>query len=95
MSCEPLQIIQQIQEIKVCAQNPVSQFTPFFLTATIEGQTAFTLPVIPLAIWVAINGTEQSQAKTPTPDFTVAETTLTLSSGIDIGDTVFGMIQTA
>lgn len=92
---QPIQIIQRIQEINVCAQNPVAQFIPFFVTATIQGQTIFNLPAIALSIWVAINGTEQSQAKTPTPDFTVSENVLTLSSGVDIGDTVFGMIQIA
>lgn len=92
---KPIQINQIIEVIEVCAQNPIAQFLPFFLTATMDGQTVFTLPVLPLSIWVAINGTEQSQAKTPVADFIVSERTLTLSEGIDNGDTVFGMIQVA
>ena len=89
-----IQVMQVNEVIHMCAQNPVSQFLPFYFVAT-QGQTVFTLPAIALAAWVAINGTEQSAAKTPTPDFTIDETTLTLSSGVDAGDTVFGMIQVA
>lgn len=93
MNCNGITIIQRIQEITVCAQNPISQFIPFFLTATESNQTVFILPMVTLSIWVAINGTEQSQARIPTPDFTVSENILTLSEGVDIGDVVFGMIQ--
>lgn len=92
---QPIQVIQRIQEINVCAQNPIAQFIPFFVTATVNNQTIFTLPAVALSIWVAINGTEQSQAKTPVADFSVSENILTLSQGVDSGDTVFGMIQVA
>lgn len=94
MSCNNIQIIQRIQEITVCAQNPVAQFLPFWFEA-IQGQTVFVLPAVALSSWVAINGTEQSSAKTPTPDYTISEDILTLSDGVDAGDTVFGMIQIA
>lgn len=87
-------VVQQtVQNIRVCAQNPVSNFVPFFLTATVDGQVNFTLPFLPLSIWVAINGTAQAQAKTPTPDFTINGLVLTFSDGLDQGDIVFGMIQ--
>lgn len=88
-----IKIIQVVETINVCANNPIfNNFIPFFFTAT-QDQISFTLPGISLAIWVAINGTSQSQAKSPTPDFTVVGNILTLSDGVDEGDTVFGMMQ--
>lgn len=90
----PITILQTVEVINMCASNPVSNFIPFWFSAT-QGQTVFTLPAISLAAWVAINGTSQSSAKLPTADFTINENVLTLSSGMDAGDTVFGMIQVA
>lgn len=88
-----IQIIPQIQVINVCAQNPIlNNFVPFFFTAT-ENQNVFILPHISAASWIFINGTAQSQSKTPTPDYSVSGNTLTLSQGVDAGDIVFGMIQ--
>lgn len=96
MSCEPIQVIQQIQEITVCAQNPVSQFQPFSFTATVDNQTEFgPLPQVPLAIvTLAITGTLQNPGAV-TPDYTLSEDglTITLSEGIPAGNTVFGMYQ--
>lgn len=89
-----IQILQEVKMIKMCATNPVfNDFIPFFFTAK-QGQSVFTLPNIALATWVFINGIAQSQAKTPTPDFTINDNILTLSQGVDAGDIVFGMIQT-
>ena len=86
-------IIQEVTMIKVCALNPINNFLPFYFEAT-QGQTVFMLPAVALSCQLcAINGTAQSQAKTPTPDFTINENILTLSEGVDEGDTVFGVIQ--
>ncbi len=92
---ESITLIQQIEEIQVCAQNPVTQFIPYYFVAT-AGQSVFILPAIALSIPLcAFNGIAQSQAKTPTPDFTVNETILTMAWGLDEGDLVFGVIQIA
>ena len=92
---EAITLIQELEVIEVCAQNPVAQFLPFYFDA-IQDQTVFTLPAIALSVPLcAINGTAQSQAKTPTPDFTVVDNVLTLSEGVDAGDLVFGVIQVA
>lgn len=95
MSCNDITILQTIQEINVCAQNPIAQFVPYYFVAT-ANQTVFTLSAVALSVPLcAINGVAQSQAKTPTPDFTINENVLTLSSGVDAGDLVFGVIQVA
>lgn len=92
-SSKNLQVFQTIQKISVCAQNPISNFIAFYFLA-IQDQTVFTLPAIALSCQLcAINGTSQSQAKTPTPDFIITDNILTLSEGVDEGDTVFGVIQ--
>lgn len=94
-STEPITLIQQLEVIQVCAQNPVAQFIPFYFSA-VQDQTVFTLPAVALSCQLcAINGTSQSQAKTPTPDFTITDNILTLSEGVDLGDLVFGVIQIA
>ncbi len=87
----PIQIIQTLEVINVCAQNPIAQFVPFAFVAT-QGQTVFTLSNVALAVWLAINGTMQNQNA---GDFSVNENIVTLNTGIDAGDTVFGMIQVA
>jgi hypothetical protein len=96
MSCEPIQIIQQIQEIKVCAQNPVSQFQPFSFTSTVNGQTILgPLPQVPLAIIsLYIMGYGQNPLNSPA-DYTLDSTGLNivLSQGVPSGITVFGMYQ--
>lgn len=90
---QSIQVQPLIEVIEVCAQNPVAQFLPYFFIAT-QGQTVFTLPAIALSVPLcAINGTAQAQVKTPVPDFIITENILTLSSGVDDGDTVFGVIQ--
>ncbi len=90
-----ISLIQQVEVINVCAQNPVTQFTPFYFVAT-AGQTEFTLPGIALAMPLcAVNGTAQAQAKTPTPDFSFTDNILTINGDLDDGDLVFGIIQTA
>ncbi len=90
---DDINVIQTLEVIYVCAQNPIANFIPFFFIA-IQDQTTFTLPAVALSCQLcAINGTSQSQAKTPTPDFVITENILTLSQGVDEGDTVFGVIQ--
>lgn len=96
MSYGTIQILQQIQEITVCAQNPISQFQPFSFTATTNGQTVFgPLPQIPLAlITLAITGTLQDPG-TNSPDYSldVSGLNIILNSGIPLGNTVYGMYQ--
>lgn len=95
MTCNnSITVVQNNRPIQVCCQNPLPSFVPFFLTATIDGQLSFALPVpAVISIWVYINGVGQSGVKTPTPDFTVNGNILTFSSGLDEGDNAFGMIQ--
>ncbi len=74
--------------------NPMKNEDFYFVAA--EGQTQFTLARIYkdggfFALW--INGTGQSKAKTPTPDFVVSGVTLTLSQGLDEGDVVYGFYE--
>ncbi len=93
--CQPknITLIQQTEVIHVCATNPVSQFVPFYFEAT-QGQTEFTLPGVAIFVPLcAINGTAQSQAKTPVPDFTSDNDILTINGDLDEGDLVFGVIQ--
>jgi hypothetical protein len=70
---------------------PSIVFKDFTFTAT-EGQTVFTLASAPASpmILVWINGVGQNLAA---GDYTIVGTTLTLSSGVNAGDTVFGVYQ--
>ena len=94
MSCEPIQIIQQIQEITVCGQSITPQFAPYSFTATSDGQTTFgPLAQVPVSvITCAITGTIQN----PSVDYRLDTSGLyiILSEGIATGNTVYGMIQT-
>lgn len=96
MSCEPIQVIQQVQEITVCANNPISQFQPFSFTAIINNQTIFgLLPQVPLAIIsLYIMGIGQNPLNSPS-DYILDSTGLNivLSEGIPSGQTIFGMYQ--
>lgn len=82
--------------IRVTAQAPIlhpQRFKQFFLVATAQGQTAFTLPSFCKAngmIFLAVNGTGQSPIR---GDFSVLGNLLTISSGVDIGDEVFGTYE--
>jgi hypothetical protein len=93
-----IQILQGVNVIKVCSQNPVSQFQPFSFTATVDNQTTFgPLPQPPLnIITLAITGTLQDPAGT-VPDYTLDDTGLNiiLSQGIAAGNTVYGIYQVA
>lgn len=91
-----IQIFQGVQMIKVCAQNPVSQFQPYSFIATEDGQTIFgPLPQVPLAIiTLAITGTLQDPGAN-VPDYSLDNTGLNivLNEGVPAGNTVYGIYQ--
>lgn len=91
-----IQIFQGVNMVKVCAQNPVSQFLPYSFIATEDGQTVFgPLSSVPIAIiTLAITGTLQDPAGN-VPDYIVNGFNLILSEGVAIGNTVYGMYQVA
>lgn len=91
-----IQIFQGVQMVNVCSQSRQAQFLPFSFTATIPGQTQFgNLPAYPVSIVsLAITGTMQDPGGN-TPDYTVNGLVITLSSGVNVGDTVYGMMQTS
>jgi len=84
--------INRPQIINVSTIVPIANFLSFSFTAISANQTVFTpLPGTPIAvIALYINGTAQNQVA---GDFTVNGTTIILSSGVDIGDKVYGIIQ--
>lgn len=68
----------------------MQNFLPFTFTAT-QGQQVFgPLPGSPIAIWVFITGAAQNQAA---GDFTLNGNMLTLSQGVNLGDTIYGVVQ--
>ena len=92
----PVSVIRRPNVIKITAQTPVlhpQRFKQFFLVATVDGQTAFTLPSYCKAngmIFLAVNGTGQSPIR---GDFSVLGNLLTIASGVDLGDEVFGTYE--
>jgi len=90
-----IQLFQNTEVINVCAQNPVSNFLPYSFTATQANQTVFgPLPAFPVSvITLAITGTLQNPDNDI--DYVVNELTITLNQGVNIGDTVYGIIQIA
>lgn len=65
---------------------------PFNFVAS-AGQTILPLPTIPISIiWLAINGTMQSQLA---GDFTVSGNLITMADPLDLNDTVFGIYRSA
>ena len=100
----PITIEQKCNKI-IIQQNPFPQITvqgvpvmttiaPFSFTATINGQTQFTLPVAPsIVICLFIMGTGQDQIA---GDFTINGQTITLGNTapyINAGDLIFGAYQ--
>lgn len=87
---QPIVVVLQTNQITIQGNIPMN-FTSFSFTADTDGQTVFgPLPFTPQAIWLYINGTAQNQSA---GDFTVDGLYITTSSGLDIGDTVYGVIQ--
>lgn len=83
-------IAQELNPITIIGNFSMQNFIPFTFTA-IQGQKIFSpLPGTPLAIWVFITGSGQNQAG---GDFTVSGNVLTLSQGVNAGDTVYGLVQ--
>ena len=85
-------ILNKVIEIIVYSEELAmpTGFRQFDFTAT-EGQAAFTLASNPVVmVGVYINGTAQNQVN---GDFTVVGKVLTLSSGINAGDHIFGIYQ--
>lgn len=88
-------VIKRNEVVKLYTQQVVSNnfvVRDFSFTAT-QGQTVFELPSDAKAnglINVVINGTMQNQAG---GDFTIEGNILTLSEGVDAGDTVYGLYQ--
>ena len=77
-------------QVTIIGNFSMQNFIPFTFTAT-QGQTVFKfLPGTPLAIWVFITGAGQNQAA---GDFSVNGNVLTLSQGVNAGDTVYGVVQ--
>lgn len=65
---------------------------PFNFVAS-AGQTILPLPTVPVSIiWLAINGTMQSQLA---GDFTVSGNLITMADPLDLNDTVFGIYRSA
>ncbi len=93
---ENIQILQGVQMVRVCSTSRPVNFLPFSFTATENGQTVFgDLPTVPVNIvTLAVTGTIQDPAGT-VPDYTWSGKVITLSFGVNLGDTVYGMIQTA
>lgn len=64
-------------------------FIPFAITASVDGQTIFTLPSSPNSVLVtAIQGVLQSQAA---GDFTIENDKLILTEGVDSGTLIAGI----
>lgn len=83
-------VVNRPQTVNVKLTIPIANFTPFTFTAT-QGQTIFTLTTTPLAVTsLYINGAGQNQAG---GDFSVSGLNITLSQGVNSGDTVYGVIQ--
>ena len=87
----PTVVVEQVSvPITIKANFSVQNMIPFTFTA-IQGQKVFSpLPGTPLSIWVFITGAGQNQAA---GDFTVSGNVLTLSQGVNAGDTVYGLVQ--
>lgn len=91
-----IQIFQGVQMVNVCSQSRPASLVPFSFTATEDGQTTFgPWPAIPVnVVTLAITGTLQDPAGT-VPDYTWNSGGVTLSQGVNAGNTIYGMIQTA
>lgn len=90
----PITLMKVTNVIRVCSQSRIPRFKPYSFTATEQGQTVFgNLPALPIAvITLAITGALQNPLAN-TPDFTVTGLQITLSQGVNIGDTIYGVIQ--
>lgn len=88
----PITIIQDTNAVIInggAGSVPIFNFTPFAVTATVDGQTQFTLPTDPIfMIWVSIQGVVQSQLA---GDYTFAGNILTFSSGVSQGELIAGL----
>lgn len=86
----PIIIQQNSNNVQIIGSfTPVFNFTPFAITATMEGQTQFTLPTIPnFVIIMTIQGVVQSQLA---GDFTLAGSVVTFSEGIGLGELIAGI----
>ena len=95
-SSDSIKVLQGVQMINVYSSSRPANLMPFSFTATEQDQTVFgNLPAYPVNIvTLAITGTLQNPAATM-PDFTWDGLVVTLSQGVNVGDTVYGMIQTA
>ncbi len=94
---QQVQIVKRQNIVRVVSQAIVSSefvVRNYSFTA-IQDQTVFTLPTPAktggMQICV-INGTQQNKAG---GDFTIVGDELTLSEGVDAGDTVYGLYQQA
>jgi len=87
-------LLQQQKVIEALSQFPIlPQYRNFSIVATSDGQTDFELddyPVLTGIISVNINGIAQDPLN---GDYTILDSTLTVSPGRDIGDKVAGFYQ--
>jgi len=86
-------ILQQVLNQIICQGGSiVSNILPFTFTCTTPGQTIFgPLPSSPTAvICLFITGAGQNQLA---GDYTIQGLNIVLSSGVNIGDTVYGAYE--
>lgn len=87
----PITVVISQPQITITGNLTMQTFEAFSFTCTIQGQTVFgPLPIMPQAIWLYINGIAQNQTN---GDFTLNGATITLSQGVNAGDTIYGVIQ--
>jgi len=92
----PTVVVEQVSvPITINGNFSVQNMIPFSFPGPgqpplVAGTKVFTLPGTPLSIWVFITGSAQNQEL---GDFTVSGNVLTLSQGVNVGDTVYGLVQ--
>lgn len=88
----PITVVISQPAITISGNLTMPTFVPFTFTCTVQGQTIFgLLPITPQTIWVYITGSAQNQAA---GDFTISNLNIITSQGCNLGDTIYGIIQT-